>query len=771
MFSKIFLIACIISAALSSVSLAAINMDATFLSGASPSHFGFAGGGTSPPASHVSAGVWNNTQAAGGYGYWIGGAAATAAVTGPLFYGYAEITVTQFGTTNDDVTVIAHGQSYTPTGQSTGGLLYFLNGNMRLLVPTIASTDIPVANTDGQKHTYGYEYDLLNRKIKVFFDGRPVGDRRGYAAGISLFNNDFYFGDGTGGAAHGDLWDRVVIAEGAYPVTPRPAQSLSRGHRILLERGLQLQALSSLAEGTEMFNTGRWAQSNFTAIDFVSYAYPASLMPPGTQNLPWSRHMYYQTDVAEADYPYLPSLVRIQLRDEQDIGDPWELDQIKATIAALRAQPKFDNVIIHTNQSGDTGSYQSFTTQQLQHYMAYARPDMLMFDRYPFNGGDATSGGYYQTLEKYRKLGLAGHDGSGAQPIPVGTYTQTFTYSGLLNHVVSESEIRLNNFAAWAFGLKLVDSYFYEQRDNAEESILFTGDGVSNPTPLFYQVAETNRQSLNLGPALVRLISTDARMKVGRHVEGGATSNPLPVGVSPWEPGIDPYIADIQATNLGSANNGLEGDVIVGYFMPLDVSFTNPGYGDDIYFMVVNGLTDPSGSAAACRQRIRIDFDFGNSGIDSLLRLSRQTGQVEEVALVKDIGTLYHLDLLLDGGTGDLFKFNNGGAFVGFSDLNGDGFVGQDDLNLILGNWGMLVTAGSITMGDPSGDGFVGQDDLNDVLGAWGQGTPPGFSATTPVPEPQALLVMMSGVVLLSVCRMRRMRSRIEEQKVSGTVD
>ena len=80
--------------------------------------------------------------------------------------------------------------------------------------------------------------------------------------------------------------------------------------------------------------------------------------------------------------------------------------------------------------------------------------------------------------------------------------------------------------------------------------------------------------------------------------------------------------------------------------------------------MIVNGLSDATGSAADCRQQIHLAFDFGTSGINSLLRLSRDTGQVEEVALVHGSGSQYSLDLNLDGGTGDLFKFNNGGMFV-----------------------------------------------------------------------------------------------------------
>lgn len=71
------------------------------------------------------------------------------------------------------------------------------------------------------------------------------------------------------------------------------------------------------------------------------------------------------------------------------------------------------------------------------------------------------------------------------------------------------------------------------------------------------------------------------------------------------------------------------------------------------------------GTPAQTIQSIRIDFDFGSSGITSLQRLSRDTCFVETVNLTSDGRSLYHLDLVLDGGAGDLFKFNNGGTFVG----------------------------------------------------------------------------------------------------------
>ena len=332
----------------------------------------------------------------------------------------------------------------------------------------------------------------------------------------------------------------VVLALAVLASCPIAAgQGLSRGHKVLLERGLQLQAMTFVPQ-TGYFDPVRWAESNFTTIDFCGSPYPASLMPAGTKNMPWSRYMYHAAD------------------------------------------------------------------------------------------------------------------------------TQTFTYAGVLNHVVSESEVRLSNFAAWAFGCKLVCSFFYENRKNSPSlPVMFSGDGTKNPTPVFYQVAETNRQSLNLGPALIRLKSRHVAMKTGRYFHANKPNcSEMPVGVAAWDSSCDPYITDIKATNIGALNHGLEGDIIVGYFQPLDPSFADPGHAEDLYFMAVNGLSNPKGSAAECRQSIRLDFDFGDSNVSSLLRLSRETGEVEKVALVHKGGSLYGLDIEFDGGTGELFKFDNGGAFV-----------------------------------------------------------------------------------------------------------
>jgi hypothetical protein len=502
---------------------------------------------------------------------------------------------------------------------------------------------------------------------------------------------------------------------------------------------------------------------------------------------------------------------------------------------------------------------------------------------------------YYEVLQKIRAVGLSGHDGAGTTPIPTGWYLQTY----LLNsHTPSESELRFDLFACWAFGYKFVTAYVYNDASQEAvdvgggESALFSTKGYSNPTPAFYQMAEANRQSRNLGPALVKLLCNDVRIIPGQNADplpavvnsmsdnfdgndmdlndnsgdinwyrytrdsnspgafqvknnrlrvgsvyggdelvsrsavpvpddtgekiiitfqliswasnqgdgdwwrvgidedsggrgsvseeekqiyiqqsdsgsitlytrangtntsytiGNPTSgtssyrieidknyaylwanhsstipdgtgsanrtinhgygsdwsnwkgtafvfarknttptveldnfnisftptftpptppsppydNEAPQTVALWASQAIPYITGISATNPGSLNGGCRGDVLVSRFKVLDESFDGTGYTNEVYFMITNGLVDEVADAVATSQQIRIDFNFASSGITGLQRISRDLGIVQVVPLVHDSGSLYHLDMTLDGGTGDLFKFNTGAPFVG----------------------------------------------------------------------------------------------------------
>jgi hypothetical protein len=456
-----------------------------------------------------------------------------------------------------------------------------------------------------------------------------------------------------------------------YDATP-----LSRADSILITKGLQLQALAfpQLQDTFQVvsFTADRWVQSNFTTANFgfLSFA-PFGLLnlnsdigAPGRQ---WARWTGAEV-IQDLEAPYLPSMVSFQYQDEipffDDSGRP-DIEKITAAATWLAsARTLYPDVISYTNQFGS-----QFSLLKMQQLIAITQPDMVTFDTYPFNGNASGANRspkmLYEHMWNYRLLGIGGHDSTHYRPIPYGLYLQTFKVG---NHEVSDSEMRLNQFAAWAFGFKWVNAFVYTKADgNSNEltSVLFNGVGDASPTVRFQRIAGINAQSRNLGPALVRLRNTDIRFIPGQYAGFRSTTvtNPTPTGMSLWDPSAGPHITSITATNIGNKNDGRRGDVWVGYFSPMRESLDGNDHQGQVYFMIVNGLVDPVLDADV-RQRIRLNFDFGTSGITSLQRLSRTTGQVEAVPLVSDGGSLYHLDLTLDGGSGDLFKFDTGAPFI-----------------------------------------------------------------------------------------------------------
>jgi len=272
-------------------------------------------------------------------------------------------------------------------------------------------------------------------------------------------------------------------------------------------------------------------------------------------------------------------------------------------------------------------------------------------------------------MQIYRTAGLAGNDGAGTSPIPYAQYLDLYR-SSYTAATPSESFVRLQQNASWTFGYSMVTAYVYNDWD---VGAMFDSAGDGSPNAVFNYVAETNRQSRNLGPALTRLVSTDIRMIPGKYSDytwwqgNHIDTLPLPSGISPWASGHvhgdikgnnggSDYITGITPiTGPGGGANSTYSDVLIGYFKPLLAS--NPGctFADGLHFMIVNGASQ--GTAAAAQQWYHLTFNFTGSDFDSLVRLSRDTGKVELVALTPTGSSNYYLDLNLPGGTGDLFGY------------------------------------------------------------------------------------------------------------------
>jgi hypothetical protein len=287
--------------------------------------------------------------------------------------------------------------------------------------------------------------------------------------------------------------------------------------------------------------------------------------------------------------------------------------------------------------------------------------------------------------------------------IPFGCYMQTFhaveDYDQRVYRDPSPSELRLNNMAALAFNAKWLTGFTY----NTGASSLFTRPGGdTHPTPLYAEQKEVNRQAKNLGKALVRLtpIPSMHNKATTQPIDGSASDDPnfppgtvtntmflrgknsagepngIPICFLPdpqgpkayswWEADKnDPYLRGWAVTNKGTKNNGQPGDVILSWFKPLDESFDGPGFSNEIYMMVVNGLTDTTGSAADCTLEIKLTFDFtSNPEVTGITLLDPETGQLRDAPLTK-IKSRSQLILNLVGGEAVLFKFNDGAPFVG----------------------------------------------------------------------------------------------------------
>lgn len=433
---------------------------------------------------------------------------------------------------------------------------------------------------------------------------------------------------------------------------------LDRGYQILLGRGLQIQAQAFTDFG---FNANRWLSAKFTTINFQWSSHPEVLsqLPAGATWGRWTGSGLKYLTSAEA--PYASNFVSFQYSDEPTL-DSGTLSDMTTTYASWHN--------LHPNALAYTSFYGSqLEADALAAYQQATYPDMVMFDSYPrFSYPLTDRNGCYQRMQEYRLAGLAGNDGSGNHPIPYGQYVNLYRNS-YSDSLPSESFVRRQQFASWAFGYTFISGFVYNQANSETVPVMFSSPGDSSPTPVFNYVAESNRQSRNLSPALVRMLSTDVRIIPGM-VDG--TGIMLPPGLSNWASGAggSPYITGITPRGKNNiANPWNYSDVVVGYFKPLLAN--NPGYTfvDGTHFMIINGNTgapfapgaagDP---ASASAEWYRIDFDFGASGFNSLVRLSRDTGSVELVTLQHlsgGDGALYRLDLQLDGGTGDLFGFWN----------------------------------------------------------------------------------------------------------------
>src|SRR5258706_6643749 len=309
--------------------------------------------------------------------------------------------------------------------------------------------------------------------------------------------------------------------------------------------------------------------------------------------------------------------------------------------------------------------------------------------------------GWYSDLRRYRAWGRSYN-------IPFGIYRQTFhaiqDYNTTVYRDPSPSELRLNTFGALAFNAKYFADFIY----NTGAASLFqktfngSGDTLTNSNGLYAEMTDVNKRAQNLGKALVLLTPiyemhnqndvnpppgaasgdpcaclvdgnvTSMMILRGRYLSGGVTNftdlpnsfqlDPQAAAANPAIPNStsyswweftknDPWWTGWTVTNkAGIKNDGQPGEVIVAWFKPLDEAFDGAGFSNELYMMVVNGLTATNGTAADCMQEIKMNFIA--SVPSSVVMLDPVTGllQTNLMPVIPSTGGRRQLDLDLNGG-------------------------------------------------------------------------------------------------------------------------
>lgn len=449
---------------------------------------------------------------------------------------------------------------------------------------------------------------------------------------------------------------------------------ISKAHQILMDRGLQVQGMVA---NYDVFHLNTYSNAHYTAIHWIWASTPSWMGPaPG---FPWARWAGDETQVppiGEEGF-YMSQLIMLQLGDEWHLNDDAVRNRAVNWFDAIRAD--FPNTIVFMNNYGGQVS-----ESNLADFITRAQPDMLCFDTYPWRSVYSTnpeervpiSGpptAWYSECRIYRDMARGAN-------IPYATYVQTFRaiqdYDSTVYRDPSASELRLNHSAALAFNAKALIDFTY----NTSASSLFTAPGGdSHPTALFADKVEANLRARNLGKALVRLKPIDeataqwtTSMVFVRGKDSAGVLNPIPInfyagpaGANPHTDWVadrnDPFLRGWVVTNTGTRNNGQPGDVIIAWFKLLDESFDGPEHTNQIYFMVVNGLSDPAGSAADCAQEIKLNFLNSFTAVEIL---DPMTGTVQ-VQTLPEVNTRRQLVLNLGGGDAALFKISTGAPFAG----------------------------------------------------------------------------------------------------------
>jgi hypothetical protein len=370
---------------------------------------------------------------------------------------------------------------------------------------------------------------------------------------------------------------------------------VSKADRLFVKNGLYLHALC-FPDNVLHLNTLK--DCGFTGVTWPGKSNMKQLgAAPG---LPWCRWVT-EEDPAPAgeEQAYASNLVALQFHDEQNLNDEKTLAVAKKWFEEMRKV--HPNVILYTNQYGGL-----LTDANMARYIETCKPDMLSFDTYPVWAKTVNWRSYFGDLQRYRAFST----GAG---IPFQSWMQTFNGENKYRNP-SESELRLDIFGAWTFGAKMQTCFTYNAGSSSLFKKTFNGSGDTKLQPGYEWLKLILHESRSLSPHLSKLRCVDARWVLGKGSE-------YPWGVGPWQFDKElPQIRGIGVENSGKKHGGEKGDVALGFFKAIE------GGDGERWIMVTNALTDPTGSAAACAQKITLNLVLKEG--ETVWKVNRRDGKL-----------------------------------------------------------------------------------------------------------------------------------------------
>lgn len=319
------------------------------------------------------------------------------------------------------------------------------------------------------------------------------------------------------------------------------------------------------------------------------------------------------------------------------------------------------------------------------------QPDVFLFQHYPGLRGKGWQTGYFSTLEQWSTW---------TRDNGVGFWIYPRVYSGDFIGIASESELRLQRFTALAYGVKGLVDFMWSCQSPPSVAGAGYWDGSGKPTPMYKFLAPINREIAHLARSLVclrpvgayHLNKTDAAGHFVRHWMDPDLDRPAWLRRT-WKL--------VNVTGTVNRNN-------------LAVGFFRDDAGQE-YFMVVNKECAAGKTGEDLATEVNLTF---HPTVKAIQRLRRSDGTVERIA----VDCNYRF--LLPGGTGDLFKFDDGAPFAGIEPVvlptltglepaENSTLPGMQDNRLTL-NFDRDASTVSVEIRELASDNKPGGDDLGD---------------------------------------------------------